>query len=192
MRSETRLFKAKLLLVRETVPCDDVLRWAGIEAKGKKWRCPFHGELDPSFTVYSDGRRYGCFGCGAKGDVIDLTTKLFKVEFKKAVSMLYDGLKHPAWTAERIARLAQRSKHDEDEHTRWICRTLWWCAIKLGRSRQARGSITWPDLDAAYADADRHLDSAAYGEYGAPTGSYFGLLWVIRWALPGRARRPKS
>ena len=34
-------------------------------------RCPFHADRAPSLKLYGD--HFHCFGCGAYGDVIDLT-----------------------------------------------------------------------------------------------------------------------
>jgi DNA primase len=33
--------------------------------------CPFHAEKSGSFHLYDEGRRFHCFGCGAKGDALD-------------------------------------------------------------------------------------------------------------------------
>jgi DNA primase len=33
------------------------------------WKCPFHNDSNPSFTVYENG--YNCYGCGVHGDVFD-------------------------------------------------------------------------------------------------------------------------
>lgn len=38
----------------------------------KKISCPFHGEKEPSFTLFENTNRFFCFGCGAKGDNIEL------------------------------------------------------------------------------------------------------------------------
>lgn len=38
-------------------------------AKSLAWCCPFHDEKTPSFHVYET--HYYCFGCGARGDVLD-------------------------------------------------------------------------------------------------------------------------
>ena len=37
-------------------------------------RCPFHADRTPSLKLYGD--HFHCFGCGAHGDVIDLTAAL--------------------------------------------------------------------------------------------------------------------
>ena len=37
--------------------------------------CPFHNDRHPSLKLNED--YFFCFGCGAKGDVIDLVARLF-------------------------------------------------------------------------------------------------------------------
>ena len=48
-------------------------------------RCPFHEDHNPSMRV--DDRFY-CFGCGASGDVIDFTARLFGISLKDAAEKL--------------------------------------------------------------------------------------------------------
>lgn len=47
--------------------------------------CPFHADRNPSMKVDS---RFHCFGCGANGDVIDFTAKLFQLSLRKAAEKL--------------------------------------------------------------------------------------------------------
>lgn len=44
--------------------------------------CPFHNDHDPSLKI---GTRFYCFGCQAKGDVIDFVSKLFGISPIQAV-----------------------------------------------------------------------------------------------------------
>jgi DNA primase len=37
--------------------------------------CPFHEEKKPSFRVNRDKRVFHCFGCGAKGNVIQFVSR---------------------------------------------------------------------------------------------------------------------
>ena len=46
--------------------------------------CPFHNDRTPSMKL-NEGYFY-CFGCGAHGDVIDLTAGLFQVSSSEAAS----------------------------------------------------------------------------------------------------------
>ena len=48
-------------------------------------RCPFHEDHNPSMKV--DDRFY-CFGCGASGDFIDFTARLFGISLKDATEKL--------------------------------------------------------------------------------------------------------
>ena len=45
-------------------------------------RCPFHGDRHPSLKLNPDF--YYCFGCGAKGDVIDLVARRFDLSLYEA------------------------------------------------------------------------------------------------------------
>ena len=48
--------------------------------------CPFHKDRHPSLKLNED--YFFCFGCGASGEVIDFTAKLFGVSLKDAVTKL--------------------------------------------------------------------------------------------------------
>ena len=49
-------------------------------------RCPFHSDSDPSMKL--NDTYYYCFGCGANGDAIDLTAKLFDLNPRQAAEKL--------------------------------------------------------------------------------------------------------
>lgn len=56
-------------------------------------RCPFHDDHEPSMKVDT---RFHCFGCGADGDVIDLTARLFGLEpYEAAVKLADDFCLNP-------------------------------------------------------------------------------------------------
>lgn len=48
--------------------------------------CPFHKDRHPSLKLYND--HFYCFGCGATGDVIDFTARLFGISTFEAVKKL--------------------------------------------------------------------------------------------------------
>lgn len=48
--------------------------------------CPFHDDRNPSMKLNED--YFYCFGCGAKGDVIDFTSKLFGITALEAAQKL--------------------------------------------------------------------------------------------------------
>ena len=64
--------------IRDAVPLEEVARrYTDLESVGgKAWftgRCPLptHEDSTPSFYIYPPGRYY-CYGCGGRGDVVDL------------------------------------------------------------------------------------------------------------------------
>ena len=54
--------------------------------RGGMVSCPFHEDRHPSMKL--NERYFYCFGCGARGDVIDLTTHLLGLTVSDAVSAL--------------------------------------------------------------------------------------------------------
>src|SRR5262245_40083367 len=42
----------------------------------KWWHCPFHQDPNPSFAIKPGGRQWRCFGCGARGDAVELVRRL--------------------------------------------------------------------------------------------------------------------
>jgi hypothetical protein len=77
---------------------------------GKEWTglCPFHADKAPSFSVNEGKGLFHCFGCGAKGDVIDFIRQLDGIEFREARARLgMDTSFLPMDTPER--RAAERA-----------------------------------------------------------------------------------
>lgn len=64
-----------------------------LKAFGGEWKacCPFHSDRSPSFTIFSSGKRFHCFGCGASGDVLDFVMRLHGVGLRDAADMLGGG-----------------------------------------------------------------------------------------------------
>lgn len=66
--------------------------------------CPFHNDRHPSLKLNED--YFFCFGCGAKGDVIDLVARLFNMSSYEAAQKLASdfGLDPKPPTAAAIAK----------------------------------------------------------------------------------------
>ena len=56
---------------------------------GRRWvtLCPLHAETSPSFTVFPDGHAH-CFGCGWRGDVVDLFAALHNLSNREAIRQM--------------------------------------------------------------------------------------------------------
>ena len=50
--------------------------------------CPFHEETEPSCKVNLEKRAFHCFGCGAKGNVLDFVARMENAELPEAARKL--------------------------------------------------------------------------------------------------------
>lgn len=69
---------------RTITPIEAARRYGSV--KHGFMRCPFHADRTPSLKLYGD--HFHCFGCGAHGDVIDLTTALLGCSESEAARRL--------------------------------------------------------------------------------------------------------
>ena len=76
-------------------PLGDAVEAAGVVLHGKgrvrQGVCPFHQEQEGSFTVYADTEKFHCFGCGARGDVLDFVGRMEGLTLPEAIRRLDDG-----------------------------------------------------------------------------------------------------
>lgn len=84
-----RAVNDKTVQIKERISLYDALSMYGINLNRRGFAmCPFHKEDTPSLGIFADGRAFNCFGCGAKGDVISFTMKLFNISFNQAIVRL--------------------------------------------------------------------------------------------------------
>ena len=74
-------------LVKESITVKQAAALYGLPVTST-WmtRCPFHEDHTPSMKL--NGTYYYCFGCGATGDVIDFTARLFDLSSFQAARKL--------------------------------------------------------------------------------------------------------
>ena len=73
--------------VRAAVPLRDAAKHYGLTvSRNGMTCCPFHEDRHPILKMNED--YFFCFGCGASGDVIDFTARLFGISFKDAATKL--------------------------------------------------------------------------------------------------------
>ena len=73
--------------VKQSVTIREAAERYGIEVKrGGMACCPFHDDKNPSMKLNEE--YFYCFGCGATGDVIDLTARLYNLSPKEAAEKL--------------------------------------------------------------------------------------------------------
>jgi DNA primase len=71
-------------------------------------RCPFHEEDTASLSIHPEKNVFHCFGCGAKGNVVDWVMQERKVSFRHAVEIL--RRESVPSTGERANRLLTNSR----------------------------------------------------------------------------------
>ena len=125
--------------------------------------CPFHNDRTPSMKL-NEGYFY-CFGCGAHGDVIDLTAGLFQVSSSEAASKLAAdfGLAgpRPAVQTPHKPRYPHIRQFREDE---LLCSRALTEYLHLLEEWQVRFSPQTPEdeLDDRYVEACQMLSYIEY------------------------------
>lgn len=73
--------------IRERVTAQDAAKLYGAEFDCRGWAlCPFHGDTHPSIS-FKNGR-FRCWSCGASGDALDYTARLFDLDSVQAAHKL--------------------------------------------------------------------------------------------------------
>ncbi len=105
-------------VAKQNISLVQVANEAGVQLRKSVGKCPFHKDRNPSFTIYQD-RRYYCFGCHAKGDVIDFVRNYYNLDFPGALKFL--GIKTGPLTADE-KRVIERRKYRQkllSEYRSW-------------------------------------------------------------------------
>ena len=104
--------------VKQSVTVREAAERYGIEVKrGGMACCPFHDDKNPSMKLNEE--YFYCFGCGATGDVIDLTARLYNLSPKEAAEklaqdfgLIYDSQAPPRRRYVRQKTEAQKFRED--------------------------------------------------------------------------------
>ena len=106
--------------VKQSITVREVAQMYGIEINRSGMACcPFHDDKNPSMKLNEE--YFYCFGCGATGDVIDFTARLYNLSPKEAAEKLaqdfglaYDSQAPPRRRYVRQKTQAQKFKEDRD------------------------------------------------------------------------------
>ena len=97
-------------VVKQSVAVREAAEMYGIAVgRGGMACCPFHDDRHPSMKVDT---RFHCFGCGADGDVIDFTARLYDLSPKEAAEKLAQdfGLSYDSKAPLRRSYVRQKSE----------------------------------------------------------------------------------
>ena len=106
--------------VKQSVTVREATQMYGIEVNRSGMACcPFHDDKNPSMKLNEE--YFYCFGCGATGDVIDFTARLYNLAPREAAEKLaqdfglaYDSQAPPRRRYVRQKTEAQKFKEDRD------------------------------------------------------------------------------
>ena len=106
--------------VKQSVTVREAAQMYGVEANRNDMACcPFHDDKHPSMKLNEE--YFYCFGCGATGDVIDFTARLYNLSPREAAEKLaqdfglaYDSQAPPRRRYIRQKTEAQKFREDRD------------------------------------------------------------------------------
>ena len=153
--------------VKQSITVREAAQMYGIEVNRSGMACcPFHDDKNPSMKLNEE--YFYCFGCGATGDVIDFTARLYNLSPKEAAEKLaqdfglaYDSQAPPRRRYIRQKSEAQKFKEDRDHAFRVLAdyfhllrkwesrkRTMWAiCWIFFWRTARRNKSCGLPNIN---------------------------------------------
>ena len=108
--------------VKQSITIREAAERYGIEVKrGGMVCCPFHDDKNPSMKLNEE--YFYCFGCGATGDVIDLTARLYNLSPKEAAEKLAQdfGLIYDSQAPPRRNYVRQKTETQQFREDRQRC-----------------------------------------------------------------------
>lgn len=129
--------------------------------------CPFHSDETPSMKL---DKRFHCFGCGADGDVINFTARLFNLNSKEAAEKLaadfsvgYEDWKPPDRKKQRQSQLQilRKIQYEETEKKFYRVYTDYYHLLKRWKEEFAPKS---PDgiWDERFCEALQNMTQVEY------------------------------
>ena len=151
--------------VKDSVTVLQAAEHYGVEVqRNGMCRCPFHDDRHPSMKLNKD--YFYCFGCGAKGDVIDFVARLFDLTSLQAAQKLsydfdIDPDKPPAAAALSKPKypLARAFRQEELHCQRGLCDYL---HLLEGWKVQYAPKAPEDNLDDRFVEACQMLDYVEY------------------------------
>ena len=177
--------------VKNTVPVPDAAAQYGMEiSKNGMTLCPFHDDRNPSMKL--NDNYYYCFGCGADGDVIDLTAALCGLNKYVAARKLaqdfgvdYEIL-HPDMVAVQ-KKYADRKRQAERERKVFIALTERLYLLRDWIVRYAPKTSD-EELDPRFVEACHDLDRVEVLVDILCTGDEIERREVVKMVLSGGVR----
>ena len=150
--------------IKAAVPVKQAAKHYGLKVNRNGMACcPFHNDRHPSMKLNED--YFFCFGCGAKGDVIDFVAKLFDLSSYEAAQKLAADFgfdpKPPTVAAMQKPKHPYIRQFREDE---MLCFRVLTDYLHLLEDWEVRYAPKTPDaaLDDRFVEACQMLDYIEY------------------------------
>ena len=142
--------------IKAAVSVKEAAEHYGLEVnRGNMVCCPFHADRTPSMKLNEDYFYY--FGCGASGDVIDLTARLFHLPPAKAAKKLAEDFGVAEQKPSVLARLKRGKTQVEAERHCFRVLRDYFGILRDWKEHCAPQSLENP-IDPRYAEACHMLD----------------------------------
>lgn len=181
--------------LRERLSFADVLRHYGVELKGsatqQQFFCPLPNHngrrRSPSFSANIEKGLFRCFGCGAKGNLIDFAVLMERADPKDGTAVRTVALKLAE--AFRVQLTAERQPQQSDQSPRTDSREGV-VKSRVGAVEGSRSVLVNPPLDFELKDLDRNHPYLRAREFLPETVEHFGLGVARRGALQNHLAIP--
>ena len=142
--------------IKMAISVKEAAEYYGLEVnRGNMVCCPFHADHTPSMKLNED--YFYCFGCGASGDVIDLTARLFHLPPAKAAKKLAEDFGVAEQKPSVLARLKRGKTQVEAERHCFRVLRDYFGILRDWKEHCAPQSLENP-IDPRYAEACHMLD----------------------------------
>ena len=151
-------------VVKQSVSARKAAQMYGIEVRRNGMACcPFHDDKNPSMKL---DQRFHCFGCGADGDVIDFTARLYSLSPKEAAEKLAQdfGLIYDSQAPPRRNYVPQKSEAQKFKEDHGRCYRVLSDYYHLLKKWEAEFAPKTPeeDIDPRFAEALHQRDHLEY------------------------------
>ena len=142
--------------IKMAVPVKEAAEYYGLEVnRDNMVCCPFHADRTPSMKLNED--YFYCFGCGAHGDVIDLTAQLFHLPTADAARKLTADFGIAEQKPSVLARLKRgKTQVEAERHSFRVLRDYF--GILQDWKEHCAPQLPEDPIDPRYAEACHMLD----------------------------------
>lgn len=164
--------------IRNSLDTQEVFSNYGLRPNRSGFVCCFlHNERTPSMKVYKGNCGYYCFGCGARGSVIDFVMQYFGLTFTDAISKINADFSLGLPIGERISlrqrremehrQMERQEERNREQRERERMEGEYWAAFDVWKKydtnkREYAPKSPSEGFHPLFVEAVKNIDRAAY------------------------------